>query len=106
MSNATLLDELRRRFEIKSDSALADELDIQPSQISKLRGGKGLTSGVILAIHEYMGMPVAEIRRLAGQPIPQQYNDTPAPVVGHEPDQIGSADESTEGNRGITAGAV
>jgi len=65
MCNATLLDELRRRFDIKSDSALADELDIQPSQISKLRGGKRLTSGVILAIHEYLGVPVKEIRELA-----------------------------------------
>lgn len=65
MSNQVLFDTLRTRFGIKSDSALADELDIQPSQISKLRGGKRLTSGVILAIHEYLGMPVAEIRKLA-----------------------------------------
>lgn len=65
MSNQVLFDTLRARFGIKSDSALADELDIQPSQISKLRGGKRLTSGVILAIHEYLGMPVAEIRKLA-----------------------------------------
>jgi plasmid maintenance system antidote protein VapI len=65
MSNQVLFDTLRARFGIKSDSALADELDMQPSQISKLRGGKRLTSGVILAIHEYLGMPVAEIRKLA-----------------------------------------
>lgn len=65
MSNQVLLDELRKRFAIPSDAALADELDIQPSQISKLRGGKRLTSGVILAIHEYLGVPVAEIRALA-----------------------------------------
>lgn len=65
MSNQVLFDTLRARFDIRSDSALADELDIQPSQISKLRGGKRLTAGVILAIHEYLGVPVAEIRKLA-----------------------------------------
>ena len=71
MSNARLLDELRRRFEIKSDAALARELDLVPSQISKLRSGKRLTSGVILAIHEYLGVPVKEIRELASQgPLP------------------------------------
>ena len=65
MSNSKLFDALRKEFSITSDSALADELDIAPSQISKLRGGKRLTSGVILAIHEYLGVPVAEIRELA-----------------------------------------
>jgi plasmid maintenance system antidote protein VapI len=65
MCNKVLFDTLRKEFNIPSDSALADELDIAPSQISKLRGGKRLTSGVILAIHEYLGMPVAEIRELA-----------------------------------------
>jgi len=65
MCNKVLFDTLRREFNITSDSALADELDIAPSQISKLRGGKRLTSGVILAIHEYLGVPVAEIRELA-----------------------------------------
>ena len=65
MSNQVLFDTLRTRYGIKSDMALADELDIQPSQISKLRGGKRLTAGVILAIHEYLGVPVKEIRELA-----------------------------------------
>lgn len=65
MCNKVLFDTLRKEFNITSDSALADELDIAPSQISKLRGGKRLTSGVILAIHEYLGVPVAEIRELA-----------------------------------------
>lgn len=65
MCNATLIDELRRRHDIKCDAALARELDIQPSQISKLRAGGPLGPSVILRIHEFLGVPVKEIRDLA-----------------------------------------
>jgi plasmid maintenance system antidote protein VapI len=67
MCNATLIDELRRRHDIKSDAALARELDIQPSQISKLRAGGPLGASVVLRIHEYLGVPVKEIRDLASR---------------------------------------
>jgi plasmid maintenance system antidote protein VapI len=70
MSNQVLFDTLRKEFNIASDSALADELDIAPSQISRMRGGKRLTAGVILAIHEYLGLPVVEIRELAARDAP------------------------------------
>ena len=60
-----LLDTLRERFQIKSDAALARELDVNPSQISKLRGGAHLGATLILKIHEHLGMPVQEIRELA-----------------------------------------
>ncbi len=60
-----LLDTLRDRFQIKSDAALARELDIVPAQISKLRGGATLGPSVILRIHEHLGVPVKEIRELA-----------------------------------------
>lgn len=65
MCNAILIDELRRRHDIKSDAALARELDINPCQISKLRAGGPLGASVVLRIHEYLGMPVKEIRELA-----------------------------------------
>lgn len=67
MCNANLIDELRRRHGIPSDAAFARELDIQPSQISKLRAGGPLGNSVVLRIHEYLGVPVKEIRSLAAQ---------------------------------------
>jgi len=60
-----LLDTLRERFQINTDAALARELDIAPSVVSKLRGGATLGPTVILSIHEHLGMPVKEIRELA-----------------------------------------
>ena len=60
-----LIDTLRTRFEIKSDAALARELEIAPSVISKLRAGATLGPTVILSIHEHLGVPVKEIRALA-----------------------------------------
>jgi len=60
-----LLNTLRERFQIKSDAALARELDVNPSQISKLRAGADLGPALILSIHEHLGMPVKEIRQLA-----------------------------------------
>jgi len=60
-----LLDALRDRFDIKSDAALARELDIAPSVVCKLRAGARLGPRVILSIHEHLGVPVKEIRALA-----------------------------------------
>lgn len=60
-----LLDTLRARFQIKSDAALARELEVSPAQISKMRAGAALGPGVILSIHEHLGLPVKEIRELA-----------------------------------------
>lgn len=60
-----LLDTLRERFQIRSDAALARELEVVPSVISKLRAGGPLGPTLVLRIHEYLGVPVAEIRDLA-----------------------------------------
>ena len=61
-----LVDALRKRFDIKSDAALARELDVQPPVISKLRSGDSkLGASLILRIHEHLGVPVKEIRGLA-----------------------------------------
>jgi plasmid maintenance system antidote protein VapI len=66
MNVSKLLDTLRERFQIKNDAALARELELSPAVISKLRNGKlPLASRVILRIHEYLGVPVKEIRELA-----------------------------------------
>lgn len=60
-----LLDTLRERFQIKSDAALARELEVSPAQISKMRAGSALGPSTILSIHEHLGVPVKEIRKLA-----------------------------------------
>ena len=67
MTNVSkLLDTLRARFDIKSDSALARELGISPPQISKLRSGvQMLSEKMMLRIHERWDIPVKEIRELA-----------------------------------------
>lgn len=74
MSANTLLDALRERFEIKSDAALARELEVQPPQISKLRSGATpLGAVMVLKVHELLGVPVKEIRDLAAaQPAPHE----------------------------------
>ncbi|WP_312547606.1 hypothetical protein [Massilia sp.] len=65
-SVAKLLDTLRERFGIKSDAALARELELSPAEVCKLRGGhRELGARVILSIHEHLGVPVKEIRALA-----------------------------------------
>ena len=63
---ANLLNTLRKRFDIKSDSALARELGMTAPDISKLRSGMRLLSArTILRIHERWNLPVKEIRDLA-----------------------------------------
>jgi plasmid maintenance system antidote protein VapI len=67
MTNVSkLLDTLRKRFDIKSDSALARELGMTAPDISKLRSGMRLLSPrTILRIHERWNLTVKEIRDLA-----------------------------------------
>jgi plasmid maintenance system antidote protein VapI len=67
MTNTSkLLDTLRKRFDINSDSALARELGMTAPDISKLRSGMRLLSAnVILRIHDRWNLPVKEIRELA-----------------------------------------
>jgi len=67
MTNVSnLLDTLRARFDIKSDSALARELGMSPPDISRLRSGmRTLSERTILRIHERWDIPTKEIRKLA-----------------------------------------
>lgn len=65
MSAVNLLNTVRERFNIKSDAALARELDMTPSQICKVRAGGAIGPTMILSIHEHLGVPVKEIRELA-----------------------------------------
>jgi plasmid maintenance system antidote protein VapI len=65
MCNATLIDELRRRHDIKSDAALARELEVAPSVISRLRAGGTLGATTKLRMIEYLGVTLQQIREWA-----------------------------------------
>lgn len=64
MNRAKLVDALRKRCNIKSDAALARELELRPPDVCKIRGGGAVTDRVILRIHEYLSIPVNEIRQM------------------------------------------
>lgn len=62
-----LLDYLLVKHDLKNDFALCKLLKITPPMVSKIRHGRNVSDGLILAIHERLGMPVAEIRALIPQ---------------------------------------
>jgi transcriptional regulator with XRE-family HTH domain len=52
---------------VKSYANLARVLDIDPSQLSKMRTGKEpVWNTVLLALHELTGIPIAQLKDLAG----------------------------------------
>lgn len=60
-----LLDIVKDRFSLKTDSALASILEIGAPEISKLRTGvKRLPDGALIKIHELLGIEVMEIRAI------------------------------------------
>lgn len=87
MSASTLFDKLRQEFRIPSDAALARELEVAPPDICKARKTGELSDRMILRVHEYLGVPVVEIRQELGQPTPHQYHDNPAEVSATEATQ-------------------
>lgn len=73
MANVSrLFDALRERYGIKSDAALARELDVEPPTICKARGRNAISDTLILRIHEHLGEPVKAIRALAVEAAPHQ----------------------------------
>jgi plasmid maintenance system antidote protein VapI len=60
-----LLDEVKKRYEVKNDAELSRKLDVPPPTISKIRSGRiSVSADMILRIHETFNMPVKEIREL------------------------------------------
>lgn len=60
-----LLDEVKKRYEVKNDAELSRKLDVPPPTISKIRSGRiSVSADMILRIHETFGMTVKEIREL------------------------------------------
>ena len=62
-----LLDYLHKTYDLPNDSALARAIKTSNPVISRIRNGYRLGATVILKIHEHLGVPVAEIRKLAGE---------------------------------------
>lgn len=81
MSAAILLDALREKFKIKTDAALARELEFTPGEISKLRSGRReVGARLLLSVYEHLGVEPKDARLMAEQSASQQYHDSPAPV--------------------------
>lgn len=60
-----LLDEIKKRYEIKTDAELSRVLKVPPPTISKIRSYRvNVSAEIILRIHETLDMPVADIRKL------------------------------------------
>jgi hypothetical protein len=87
MSASTLFDKLRKEYAIPSDAALARELEVEASDVSRSRKKGGISDRMILRIHEYLGWPVSEIRLELAQTAPHQYHDNPAQVSATEASQ-------------------
>lgn len=64
-----LLDSLIGRFMLRNDLALARKLHLPHPCVSRVRHRKlALSAAIFLRIHEVTGIPIAELRDLAGMP--------------------------------------
>lgn len=64
-----LLDIMQERFGYRSDAKLARAIGVTPVMMSKIRNKKvGVSNTVLLAMHERLGVPIAELKHLAGIP--------------------------------------
>ncbi len=60
-----LFDHIRQLYNLTSDAALSDALDLVPSIISKMRRGLApITADTILAIHDATGMDIKDIKEM------------------------------------------
>lgn len=59
-----LLDVLRERLAVRSDSALADELGVDASVICRARGDERLGNALIVRISERLDLTVKQIHQL------------------------------------------
>lgn len=63
-----LFDVIKSDYDLKNDAALAKQLGMKPPQISKVRNGSlDCTDGMVLRLHERLGVPVSRIRRLLAE---------------------------------------
>lgn len=68
MSNANLLDHIKTKHNLSSDYQLAKEVGTSAPQISKVRRDKQkIGDTLLLQLHEYSGIPFAEMRRMIAE---------------------------------------
>ncbi len=61
------IDGLMRRLGTNTRSALAREVGISPSIVSKIRNRRlAISSEILLQVHESTGIPIRELRRMMG----------------------------------------
>ena len=64
---SALIDGLIDRMRLKNDAALSRLLEVAPPVISKIRHRRlPVGASLLLRMHEKTGMPVSELRKLAG----------------------------------------
>lgn len=62
-----LLDIIKVRYGILTDSELAELLNMTSPQISRIRrGGRPLSASALIKIHELSGMPIERLKTLCG----------------------------------------
>lgn len=62
-----LFDELLRRFALGDDDGLSEKLHIGRGLLARIRRGESrLTAPLLIRISEHAGIPVAKLRRMAG----------------------------------------
>jgi plasmid maintenance system antidote protein VapI len=61
-----LIDYLKEKYNLKSDSAVAEFLSTSPPEISRFRNGKkALSPRIILEVHDKTNMSIKQIKELA-----------------------------------------
>lgn len=62
-----LLDAIKERYAVHTDSELAELLDMTGPQISRIRHwGAPLSASALIKIHEISGLPIALLKKLCG----------------------------------------
>jgi hypothetical protein len=75
----TLLDTLTRILGARNDRHLAKRLDVQPSQICKVRKRRvSVASSLLISMHEETGLSIRQLRALMGD-----YRDHSRPSAKH-----------------------
>ncbi len=99
-----LIDRLRMAVGARSYSALGRAIDVSPSVLSKLRHRRlGVSSEILLKIHDATGIPIRELRRWMGDK--RRYFSPLDPSVLHCLDgSVPAADAASSVRRRCQAG--
>lgn len=66
-----LFDMLIKKLKLGNDAGLARASHLHPAVISKVRNRRfGISQDVLLRMHDISGLPINDLRQLAGIPIP------------------------------------